>query len=789
MAGINTLARLQIALGIDSSTIPAAAQAVKDEFAGIRDGIAGTGQIIAEDVGGAFDRAQVSAVNAANSISTAIHQVNDDIGNAGDTIRVGFLNTLDQAQVDTTNFAENVGAKVSSSIGHFGDVLESGRSKIREFGRAGSELSIVAAALGPEFEQALGPVGQFIHVAGDAGLVASAIADLGPSLISTTASILGLGTAAETASPEVAGLGTAAATATPEVAGLGAAADTAAVGGVGVLAGSLTALLAPLGLAAGAAAAGQLVLNKLKDASVDAQIAGSNLSAEQKQQALDAYNNQKAAQGLTQALFEQRQGVDESARGFALITERYDEAKSAADTLTAAANETGAGLDNVAARAIAAGEAASTLASDAAAAAEQSKILGIGVQLTDGYFSQFTTDAGETGAALDNIAGRAIAAANGFDTLATAINSVPTLGVKADNGPGAAGSHPGAGAGVPPPVVPPVIHATNAAANTAIRDQSAAWQQAARDAETATNDMFAKLKSSADAYFAVLHNRRLADLRDQQAAADAAIQKQEDVNNAALDALGKQISAKQAAERLESLQNAVTAAQAAVTTNPGDQSALDQLRQAKQALSDFQDQQQYDSLKAQTDTANAALEAQKKSQDDQFASQVAAEDKAYQQQLTSFNNALDALKTALAKHPEEWAKTQGQILALLAKNGADYETAGANLGDKFATGLQSEVNKLIADAKTWSDDLLKAAGLTRLATGGSTHTTPHFAAGLPTAFDSSAAALAVGQSLAAGPTINLNVTGQVDGQTLLTIVEKELSLSSSRQTAGTGAFR
>ena len=60
---------------------------------------------------------------------------------------------------------------------------------------------------------------------------------------------------------------------------------------------------------------------------------------------------------------------------------------------------------------------------------------------------------------------------------------------------------------------------------------------------------------------------------------------------------------------------------------------------------------------------------------------------------------LAALRDRLAKHPEEWNKIQKKIKKLLEDYGADYRTAGENLGKAFAKGIDDAADAVARSAK------------------------------------------------------------------------------------------
>lgn len=103
--------------------------------------------------------------------------------------------------------AATTGAVLQTQLGgsftNVTNLVERSGGKIREFSRAGSELAIVAAAMGPDFQRMLGPLGEFVHIAGDAGLVTHAIVDLAPGALASAKAVAQL--AAQEVAEAVAG--------------------------------------------------------------------------------------------------------------------------------------------------------------------------------------------------------------------------------------------------------------------------------------------------------------------------------------------------------------------------------------------------------------------------------------------------------------------------------------------------------------------------------------------------------------------------------------------------------
>lgn len=232
------------------------------------------------------------------------------------------------------------------------------------------------------------------------------------------------------------------------------------------------------------------------------------------------------------------------------------------------------------------------------------------------------------------------------------------------------------------------------AASSALGGLSSAVSTLAADARAKFKNAFDEMKTAARSFFDTLHDKNLRAISDAHDLANAQRQGKLDTARSALDA-------KRNNEQLFQLQKAVGQA----TTAEDRQSAMI-------ALADFQAQ-------LEIDAQQKVVDAQNKIEDQKAADAKAAEDKRYTAQIAGFNKELAALQGHLARHPEEWRKTQRDVLALLAKYGINYVAAGQALGAKFVAGLRSSLKDAEAAARA-----LAAAGTPKPKPKGSTPAAP-----------------------------------------------------------------
>lgn len=365
---------------------------------------------------------------------------------------------------------------------------------------------------------------------------------------------------------------------------------------------------------------------------------------------------------------------------------------------------------------------------------------------TTQYFRQFTTAAGETGAGLDNVLGRAIAAAQGLDivggkaidsgndalkaagaynALAAAIASAGQgtaqgAGVEGQGHP--AGFLPGTGpfGNVGASIDLPKLTKSHsggggggskAAAHSVAQD----WSKAFSVAKTSMDNYFdaqhnANLKSIKNTHDAALrsikdsHDVANARIKDARKAADAALAEQKRINAEPVTAAEQALARREAAQQERDLREALATAQA------GDNGIVDpkQVRDAQEALDNFLDQQKIDLLKVQQDLNDqaaeqahdatiAALDAQQAAEDASYDSAVAAENKKYQLQVDSENTRYNQLKSAyddelaqLEEHLKKVKTTHQAVLDLI--NSLYDKTTGKLKGQ--ATAVQTGPNSI-----------------------------------------------------------------------------------------------
>lgn len=200
---------------------------------------------------------------------------------------------------------------------------------------------------------------------------------------------------------------------------------------------------------------------------------------------------------------------------------------------------------------------------------------------------------------------------------------------------------------------------------------SSAITQAAKDRAAAERDAFSQSKSAADSYFDSEHRRIVAAIDDahrkaneqiavERRSIDARLQEQRRLNAAPVTAAEKQLASTQNFEQLRNLTEARDAAAQAVAANmdPTQNAQLARsLRDANEALDNFQAQLNIETLKARqaagddaaqldATAANTALDGKQKASDAQYRADRAAEDARYKAQKKAF----DADLTALEKH-------------------------------------------------------------------------------------------------------------------------------------------
>jgi hypothetical protein len=178
----------------------------------------------------------------------------------------------------------------------------------------------------------------------------------------------------------------------------------------------------------------------------------------------------------------------------------------------------------------------------------------------------------------------------------------------------------------------------------------------------------------------------------------------------ALTPAEKAIADIQAAEEARRRDTAVQQAQAAIAAAQTEEAriaAVEQLRQAEQAREIARLQAiAVEERKAQearaamlTAVAEQAAKAQAAAVEKQRAKALQNAEEQRRQAAEKLDEQLENLRERLAKHPEEQAKIQKQILRLLNSYGVDYKQAGLDLGKAFAKGLDDAQDDVARSAK------------------------------------------------------------------------------------------
>lgn len=405
-------------------------------------------------------------------------------------IDVGVRDFATKPFRDVRNEAQSTADGVSGAFGRIAGSLDHGRSKLREFKSASSEVAVVAGALGREFGDSVTPITNFAAVLADAGLVGHALVDLSPRFAGFVTSTLGLGAASTTAAAGVAVEGAAATATTAEIGALTVAQDAATASSLAWW--SRLGLLAAIGLPV-AAAVGEIRQNDDR---------------------------------LTEA---QKKVADGSATMYDRLAAQAAAHHAAAD---AAKGDGAIHLDLEGIFRGVTGEV-ETLMQSLWAQKRAHDAAALGAKVASGYFRQFTTDAGETGAGLDNVASKAIAAAQGFTVATNSVNVAGSAAVDAANDFSAlairvytaysvatksqlALAGAGAGAISSAEALAQGIGGIEAAASaslepikkhtTAVHGIGAANTAAAKAISTAISDAYTKAKDAANSYADTEHN-------------------------------------------------------------------------------------------------------------------------------------------------------------------------------------------------------------------------------------------------------------------------------------------
>ena len=196
----------------------------------------------------------------------------------------------------------------------------------------------------------------------------------------------------------------------------------------------------------------------------------------------------------------------------------------------------------------------------------------------------------------------------------------------------------------------------------------------AGDARDALGQTFDAIKTAAKTYFDTVHDRSLKAIKDAHDLAEAQLE-------GPAKAFEANMAAEQSLRRLAELQKAVANAK-----TPADLAA------AQQSLVDFQQAQELQKLQEAATAAKLVNDQKEKDA-------VKAENDRYATQVSSFTKEIAALLRHLRRHPEEWRKSQVEVLSLLARFGINYVNAGQALGDKFAQGIKDSTSKVLSEVK------------------------------------------------------------------------------------------
>jgi hypothetical protein len=584
----------------------------------------------------------------------------------------------------------------SGQVAGFSNALTTGRSSVAKFASAGSQLALVASILGPEFEKALGPVGQFIKVAGNIGLIASTAAELIPL---ATSAIAASGAAASAAAVEY---------------------DALAVAETNARAASLGFVLGLAGVAAAGATAA-VALEQYSEGQ-DRALASTRAAAreaEAHQTILALFPNLETAfagatDTATASLFELNAASIASREGFNHLMTAVGQVDIGIIKLT--------GTQKTAADA--AHEHNIRMVGEGGAALSAALSLNILAGATGGVTAQTNENIGALSAeaaALNHVAfaaavaARNLAALGSAQSAANAANNARMRQLGEAPGAGVSGAlqHgyipampvdiPGVGNFVPPKGAKGAKggggkSAADIAAEAA-RETAAAWDQAKGAADKYFDSVHDRNEKAIDDAHKVANEKIKADQQASKEAIALARKEAKDTLKAALDGIRKELAARKAANAapvtaaeqaqaqleasrsLRDLNEALAAAQAS-----GDVMAI---RDATEALQSFQAHQSIDAMRTAQDAADAAAEAwaeeatkaaetieaqrqadldqRQKDEDAAYAKRQAAEDKRYK----------DAQTAEDARWVEQRKKIDDQIAATADSTKATVKNANA----------------------------------------------------------------------------------------------------------------
>ncbi|MBA3875568.1 MAG: hypothetical protein C0498_01305 [Anaerolinea sp.] len=226
-------------------------------------------------------------------------------------------------------------------------------------------------------------------------------------------------------------------------------------------------------------------------------------------------------------------------------------------------------------------------------------------------------------------------------------------------------------------------------------------RELATDMKDRLSRAFDAVRERAAVFFKKLNEENLRAIRAARDLANAQIDAQIAAIEGPLSEARRAIEEKRRAREEERLQRGVADARGA-QVDPSDPNAVRDsqraIEEAELALSDFYDDQRLRRMEEEARSQIDRLEQQRKANDDLARIQEEAEAKRYEAQVKAFDKELLLLQQYLSKHPEEWRKTNAQVLELLDKYGISFYNSGATLGEAFAEGLRSQAKAVAAAA-------------------------------------------------------------------------------------------
>jgi hypothetical protein len=374
-------------------------------------------------------------------------------------------------------------------------------------------------------------------------------------------------------------------------------------------------------------------------------------------------------------------------------------------------------------------------------AADALKDLGGSTIKGSAYFRQFTSDAKETGAGLDNLGGRARATALGFDTAADSVAGLTDALIDLDaqqrlsavqsTGPSLdVGGMPGQDAAFTRNQE--LFDQINRDKTAAIREAAAARRskgggggkslinQQADELRNTLKNAYDVARQAATRTFDEIHQRNLGGIQDARDHAYAVAQTTFNLKLQGLEARkaalydranadAASLSADQQQRQLRDLTESAADAQQALAEAMagGDAQQIAQaqrrVRDAGESLSDFQRQMAISAERTAADAEAAKIDAEAKAARDELTAaqkaaddlaelQTAAENDRYAAEVEAFNRAFELLKGHLDDTQKLHSSFNDAILADYKKYLAKYKKAGANIGKALVAGLKSELS-------------------------------------------------------------------------------------------------